>query len=85
MDRTVITLDEKCGIKRVRELLDEALRASEAGSNCAFDCAGAPRIDCSVAQVMMSLRRACEARGGTCEILNAGEQLTRLLRYTGLA
>lgn len=84
MDTTVITLDENCGIKRIQELLADALRATEAGPNCAFDCAGASRIDCSVAQVMITLRRACESRGGTCEILNAGEQVTRLLAYAGL-
>ncbi|HOD13782.1 MAG TPA: STAS domain-containing protein [Spirochaetota bacterium] len=81
---TVITLDENCGIKRIKELFAEALGASESGPNCTFDCAGARRIDCSVVQVMIALRRACESRGGTCEIINADELVSQLLVYAGL-
>ena len=82
----VISLDENCGIKRIKELLAEVLgaSASEEGQNCSVDCAAARRIDCSVAQVLIALKRACESRGGTFEMVNAGEDVKRLLTYAGI-
>lgn len=80
----VISLNEGCGIKRIKELLAEVLGASEEGQSCSVDCAAARRIDCSVAQVLIALKRACESRGGTCEMANAGEEVKRLLSYAGI-
>ena len=80
----VIKLPEELGIKKVREFYDEARIAADAGPNCAMDFKKARRIDCSVAQVILALRRACERKGGNCELRNANEITNRLLEYVGV-
>ena len=81
---TVITLDEECGIKRIGVLQKAAIDAAKAGADCVLDCARASRIDCSVAQVILALRRECEGRGGSCRIRNAGDRVSRLLALVGI-
>jgi anti-anti-sigma regulatory factor len=81
---TVIPLDEECGIKRIGILHRAAISAAEAGSDCVIDCARATRIDCSVAQVILALRRECVNRGVSCRIRNAGDAVTRLLACVGI-
>ena len=81
---TVITLDEECGIKRIGVLQKAAIDAVKAGAECVLDFARIRRIDCSVAQVILALRRECEGRGGSCRIRNAGDQVSRLLAFVGI-
>ena len=81
---TTITLPEESGIKQVRGLHEEARKAIKAGPDCTMDFASVRRVDCSVAQVVLSLQRECERKGGNCSIMNANEETERLLAYVGV-
>ncbi|MBN1495949.1 MAG: STAS domain-containing protein [Spirochaetes bacterium] len=72
------------GIKMARRLCDSALATIEAGPDCVVDFSEARRVDCSVAQVLLALRRECERRGGNCLIRNVNDEMARLLECAGL-
>jgi anti-anti-sigma regulatory factor len=80
----VIRLPEELGIKKARWLYGEARNAVEAGPDCAIDFAKVRRIDCSVAQIVLALRRECARKGGNCPLRNTNEITNRLLVYAGV-
>lgn len=80
----VIELPEELGIKNAKWLYDEARNAVEAGPDCTMDFAKVRRIDCSVAQIILALRRDCARKGGNCLLRNTNEITDRLLAYAGV-
>jgi anti-anti-sigma regulatory factor len=79
-----ILLAGDVGIKKSRILYDIARTVLEAGPVCAIDFSKVKRLDCSVVQVVLALRRECERKGGICKIKNVNEVTARLLECAGI-
>lgn len=72
------------GVKMSRRLHETALLTVEAGADCIVDFSKANRVDCSVVQVLLALRRECARKGGNCMIRNMNEATARLLAHAGI-
>jgi anti-anti-sigma regulatory factor len=81
---TELRLSPDCGVRSVRGLYDEALGAARDGGDVAVDCGDVHRVDCSVAQVLLALRRDCETRGAAFAVLRANDVTARLLMLAGI-
>ncbi len=79
-----ILLPEDMGIKKARKFYNIARMIMDGGADCAVDFSQVRRIDLSVAQVILSLRRECLRKGGSFEIRNTNESTGRLLGVVGL-
>lgn len=80
-----VKLQEDCGIKKIGEFYSDIILAMENENSCVLDFTDVRRIDLSVAQVVKSLQRFCERKGGKCEIRNASEETAKLLSYAGIS
>jgi anti-anti-sigma regulatory factor len=80
----IIKLPEDLGIKKARTLYNTARMVLESGPDCAIDFSKVRRIDLSVAQIILALRRECVRKGGNCEFRNTNEVTARLLECVGV-
>ena len=81
---SVLTLRSVETLQTARQLLDRARSVAAASSSVVVECSALEQADASAMQVLLALRNATGAKGGTIRVQNVPAELAWRFDFAGL-